>query len=382
MSVARIEARCPSWAIWAHVFLVLAVPSLCSSLNAASNLDRRQHESSDLEQGWIWQGEPEIPADRRAEAERRLDAANVQLRAEMPTDWGHRSLNERARWVFEFMHRKLLTGAYESDQHAVSEALLSGRFNCVSATILFQYLADEAEIPVVPMQTRGHVWSRLRSLPPIDIETTCPDWFAWTAEQKANSPALQTSGAEVTLTQTGLTAKIPYNLATAAAARQDYSAALQYLNRAKQLDPNDAAIRKNHKAILHNWAVHCVLSQELDQAIVCIRQFAATEKASADKQMQSITLVDTVIQRWCQLNRYQDAVELVHSLSEDNALVFVPAKQKENWLVKIYSQWIESSLAAGRLSEAKNVLNWASADLQPSSPALAKLRWQIGHQAA
>jgi len=380
MFVARVEARCGIWAVLTLAVVCLAVPSFSTSLVAAARVDLHESESTNLEQSWIWQGEPKLAADQSAAAEQRLESARLQLRAQMPSDWGQRSLFERAAWVVAFLHQEVLTGSYNAGQHTVSRALLTGEFNCVSATLLFQYFADEADIPVVPVQTRGHVWSRLLSSPPVDIETTCAKWFAWTDEQRANSPALQNAGQAETLTKARLVAKIPYNLATEAAARQDFAAALGHLNQALRLDPNDTAIQKNHNAILHNWAVQCVLLQDLDQAIVCIRQFAETERSHVDASIPGWHLVETLIHRWCELERFQDAVDLVHSISDEPVLRRLADERKNDWLVKIYTLWIESSLAAGKVSEARNILNWASADLFPAHPALAQLRWRIGQQ--
>ena len=48
----------------------------------------------------------------------------------------------RAQIVFEFMHRHILTGEYSIDCTDLRNTLDSGRYNCVSASVLFNCLAE------------------------------------------------------------------------------------------------------------------------------------------------------------------------------------------------------------------------------------------------
>ena len=60
----------------------------------------------------------------------------------------------------------------------LADALEQGRFNCVSATVLFNCLAERFGLHVCGLETPGHALSRL-ILPDgrLDVETTCPRWF-------------------------------------------------------------------------------------------------------------------------------------------------------------------------------------------------------------
>jgi tetratricopeptide (TPR) repeat protein len=84
----------------------------------------------------------------------------------------------QARAIFEFLHARVLTGGYSLPCTDLREAIDRGRFNCVSASVLFQCLAGEFGLEVCGLEAPGHVMSRLRTAGgPLDIETTCPRWF-------------------------------------------------------------------------------------------------------------------------------------------------------------------------------------------------------------
>ncbi|MGA2064288.1 MAG: hypothetical protein ABSG86_04945 [Thermoguttaceae bacterium] len=95
---------------------------------------------------------------------------------------------QEARAIFEFLHAHVLTGGYSLPSTDLREAIDRGRFNCVSASVLFQCLAEEFGLEVCGLETPGHVMTRLRGAGgPLDIETTCPRWF-----QRLDSPGAET----------------------------------------------------------------------------------------------------------------------------------------------------------------------------------------------
>lgn len=83
----------------------------------------------------------------------------------------------RTRFVFEYMHRIILKGKYNLNLSVISEVFNAGNYNCVSATILFNALAQEVGLNAIALETTGHAKSRvLYENEFLDIETTCPRW--------------------------------------------------------------------------------------------------------------------------------------------------------------------------------------------------------------
>ena len=85
---------------------------------------------------------------------------------------------QQAQAIFEFLHRRVLTGGYCLECTDLRQAIDHGRFNCLSASVLFNCLAGALGLDVCGLEKPGHTMSRLR-LPqgPLDIESTCPRWF-------------------------------------------------------------------------------------------------------------------------------------------------------------------------------------------------------------
>jgi tetratricopeptide (TPR) repeat protein len=109
--------------------------------------------------------------------------------------------------IFDFLHSKILHGKYNIKCTDVRKALDEGRFNCVSATVLFNCLVGKLGFSSSALETPGHALSRVL-LPdgPLDVETTCPRWFCMQRNQILNNgekkeavsftPAVQTERLE------------------------------------------------------------------------------------------------------------------------------------------------------------------------------------------
>lgn len=84
---------------------------------------------------------------------------------------------EKAKVVFEFLHRRVLTGPYDLNRSSAAVSLATGLYNCVSATVLFNALAERAGLRADGLETTGHAKSRLIFADlTLDIETTCTHW--------------------------------------------------------------------------------------------------------------------------------------------------------------------------------------------------------------
>lgn len=84
---------------------------------------------------------------------------------------------EKARRVYEYLHREILTGSYDLNLSSAAACLQTGTYNCVSATALFNALAGDVGLTSYGLEMTGHAKSRiLCGNSYLDIETTCPKW--------------------------------------------------------------------------------------------------------------------------------------------------------------------------------------------------------------
>ena len=182
-----------------------------------------------------------------------------------------------ARFVFEYMHREILTGGYSLHCTNLSDIFEEGRFNCVSATLLYCCLAEEFGLDVRGLETVGHAMSCL-VLPEerIEIESTCPHWF-----HLASTPQRRAELVEKTIgirpddnaksyrlvSEVELVATIYYNRGLDMLATSNFTGALAANATALALDPSNKTAHGNLLAVLNNWAISLASSGDYLEAI-------------------------------------------------------------------------------------------------------------------
>lgn len=341
------------------IMTVAALPTLQRSAAAS-------RPATLLEMAWAAEGN--LSEDDRTAAQQRLTKHLAWMEENLPRQWGRYSIEERAAWVFQSMHEHLLFGEYDENQNALSKALLEGNYNCVSATILYQILTDRAGLPTVAMQTRGHVWCRLLSRPELDVETTCPTWFLLEPHDQGQSPAVQAADEARTLSTRGLAAKIPYNKASLAAAQGDYPGAIEYLNFALSLDPQDAAAMRNRSAILNNWAVACIGQKDCQTALDILKRMENQRPHDPDLELNRSKIVDAVIDQWCHQGRFSEALRLLQTQDD--------LTSSRHTVRSLYQKWIQDAASRGDWYEAKNALRLAISAHEDDPLTVAQLRRQ------
>lgn len=206
--------------------------------------------------------------------QKRFDALVVELKgSDPPTDDDRNNVEA----IFGFLHRRILHGGYRIDCTDLRVALDEGRFNCVSASVLFQYLAERRGLDTCGLEMPGHVMSRVR-LPNrlLDIETTCSAWFRLMDDPKrqarsvrdtlgtlpnsARSPGREVSGI-------GLVAMVYYNRGVDLLAAARYAEAASANAKALTLDNGSQTARGNLLATVNNWAIALGKAGRLDEAI-------------------------------------------------------------------------------------------------------------------
>jgi tetratricopeptide (TPR) repeat protein len=179
------------------------------------------------------------------------------------------SSRERAHTILEFMHREILTGGYDPSASQMSRVFDDGKFNCVSATILFNALATDCGLTVHAVEMRTHAYSIVAlGDQSLTIETTCPTWF--NEPQSLRSPSAVADAREISPAE--LVAVIYYNRGTAALGKNNFAEAVSANLRALQLDPTNAPARGNLLAAMNNWALALSAAGKYPEAVELLDQ--------------------------------------------------------------------------------------------------------------
>ncbi len=183
----------------------------------------------------------------------------------------------RAAALLRYLHHGVLRGGYDLRATAIHDCLVGGRFNCVSATVLFNCLAAEIGLQVqtlgYPNHARSVVIADGRA---IEVETTCADWFYRPQEDvppdsQAANLATVAHGNPRPLTDVALVAMIYYNRAVEASRDHDYQAAIRLNRLALALDPAHALARANLYSAINNHALATCHAEQFESAIGLIR---------------------------------------------------------------------------------------------------------------
>ncbi len=187
---------------------------------------------------------------------------------------------EDAEAVFHFLHRRILHGGYRIDCTDLRVALDEGRFNCVSASVLFQCLAERCGLTVSGLEMPGHAMSRVHlSDGPLDIETTCAAWFRLMDDPKRQAQSVRDTlgtapadpgAAAREISSVGLVAMVYYNRGVDLLAEGRYAEAALANSRALFLDPGNETARGNLLATVNNWAIALGQSGRFDEAIAML----------------------------------------------------------------------------------------------------------------
>jgi tetratricopeptide (TPR) repeat protein len=273
------------------------------------------------------------------------------------------------REIFESLHREIMTRQYDINCTNISRVFETGKFNCVSATVLFNVLGEKAGLNVHALEMPGHALSRVRFAgKEIDIETTYPDWFklenketlaAATTQRVAQSESavpnpvagsnagnkkipdnrteseklaeLSKKSREITPVQ--LIATIYYNHGVDLLNEKRFAEAAMLNIKALYLDPENEAAWGNLMVVINNWAL----------------ELSAGNKTNGIKRYDLAAIL-------FDQGRYMDASY---------------EKFKINQL-HVYYHWILDLAIKGRIDAAKEVFSYANKRL-PDNPTLLRL---------
>ena len=213
------------------------------------------------------------------EYEAKLDNVLAAVYAKLGSNPSQENLT---REVFEAIHRQLLTSTYDINCTDLVRTLETGHFNCVSATVLFNCVAEKAGLNVCALEMPGHALSRVKfGSDSMNLETTCPDWFALQDEKVRREAMARRVAPSVAGTNPGvagmqnndvnesfkklreispvqLVATIYYNQGVDYLAEEKYAEAIVANLKALQLDPSSETAWGNLLAAVNNWSIKLV----------------------------------------------------------------------------------------------------------------------------
>jgi len=235
------------------------------------------------------------------------------------------SPHRRAEAVLAFLHRRVLH-SYDLAATDLRRALDDGRFNCVSATVLFNYFAERAGLRSCGLEMPGHAMSRvLLADGALDGETTCPCWFGVAGDSsqppgaagKTIGRAVAPGGApldprkarEVSPIQ--LAAMIYYNRGVDALAEKRFADAAADTANALRLDPGTATARGNLLATINNWSIELGNALRFAEAADLLRQGLALDAKFDAFARNYVHVHHRWVERLCDEGRFEEAGDIL-----------------------------------------------------------------------
>jgi tetratricopeptide (TPR) repeat protein len=257
----------------------------------------------------------------------------------------------QAQVVFEFMHRRVLTAGYRTDCTDLRSALDRGRFNCVSASVLFNCLAGEVGLAVCGLEIPGHAMSRVL-LPdgPLDVETTCPRWFQLLGDpqkqaelvEKSIGPAAASARSRAReVSPVEMAAMIYYNRGVDLLAERRFDQALSANAKALRLDPRSATARGNLLATINNWAIALGSSQRYAEAVALLREGLWLDPGYETFAPNYVHVHHQWVEQLCRSGRFEEALEVL-----TRAAAEMPDREYFRQAASaVYRRWAEASPA-------------------------------------
>jgi len=315
----------------------------------ADAADGRLDEHSLLGATLIASGVQRAETLRQYEAQ--LSALVAQLRRRAtPADPPRR----RAERVFDFMHDRILRGGYRVESTDLRLTLDQGRYNCVSASVLFNCLAGEFGLAPCGLEIPGHAMSRLR-LPdgPLDVETTCPEWFRFIYDPKRQAELLEEAtglrpgdnrGQVREISPVQLTAMIYYNRGIELLAEKRFAEAAAANAKAVRLDPSSSTAWGNLLATLNNWAVALGETRHHAEAAHLLRSGLALEPGYQAFALNYVHVHHQWVEYLCGLGRFGEALDVLSRAGAERP--DQPYFRRAS--LEVYGRWAGTRFAAGR----------------------------------
>jgi tetratricopeptide (TPR) repeat protein len=270
----------------------------------------------------------------------------------------------RVRTAFRVLHQRILTGAYDAHCSSLRTTLDDGRFNCVSATILFHAMCVHVGLQPQTVSTPDHVFSQLDLAGIGDIQTTCANWLdsPRAVERTGHSPADDVVSRRL-LTPVQLLGKVYYNTGVELLQSGDFAAAVAALQVSVRLDKDDCVARDNLLAGWNNWSLAEEDAGRLPRAAELVERGLRWEPSYAPLLANDLH----IHQRWalqlCDDGRYEQALQLLQRCHARRP----EARLFDLGRVAVVALWSESLFRLGQFEEAFRVFDDAQRMLAGSA---------------
>lgn len=238
-----------------------------------------------------------------------------------------------AERIFRFMHRRVLTGDYQTGQNDLARTLRTGDYNCVTATILFNCLCRNSGLKSQAIAAPAHVFSRVIADTRLDVETTCARWFESPDRQRPARPGRRLSDVQ-------LIAKIFYNRGVQLLQEDEFARALSLFETSIALDADDQTARTNRLATLNNWALAESNAGRFEQAVRLLQRGAALDSRYVPIQANDLHVHQRWAQSLCEQKRYREAFALLEARRRERP----SPPLYQNGPEIVYQQWLSDAL--------------------------------------
>ncbi len=278
------------------------------------------------------------------------------------------TVKTQAHALLQLLHAEILTGGYDLGCSTLSETLRSGRFNCVTATILYICLCEEVGLEAWGVEIPAHVYAEVNDRGrPLRVETTCARWFELAARDPASAEKLvpgrpatdvaiahrqaandvQANDAPRRLNHWQLVAIVYYNRGVDHAEQGNYPAAVASNHKALKLDPVSQTARKNLLGAINNWALSLADEGKHADALALLEH---GRQLAPDHETFSTNVV-ALYQRWvdelCREHRFAEADAVVLAALHKHREPRLAAEQ-----FVVYRRWGSYLVGAKQVDQA------------------------------
>jgi tetratricopeptide (TPR) repeat protein len=296
----------------------------------------------------------------------------------------------QAQAVLEFLHRNILQGGYQIDCTDLRIPLDDGRFNCVSASVLFNCFAEQFGLEAQGLEVPGHAMSRL-VLPDgvLDVETTCPTWFRLLNDPKKQAALVQktlgttaaglsTPAERRVVSAVELVATIYYNRGVDLLGQRRFAQAVAANAKALRLDPFSSTAQGNLLASLNNWAIDLGGSGRHAEAVEILDQGLALDSSYATFKTNYLHVHHQWTEELCRKQRFDEAA---------GVLAAAAWKQLDKaWFrqatIDVYHRWARSDLQSGRIDDAFRTFALARQQLGAAPDVLEREIAEVNQRAS
>lgn len=238
---------------------------------------------------------------------------------------------QRAEKILVFMHEELMLGGYQLEQTTMENLFSNGRYNCVTATILYCCLGRAAGLEVRAVELPGHAMCWVKTeRGEIDVETTCATWFQYLDDAQTRKRVIRdlirqaqddVDTAQVrAISDRELIAKVYYNRGVDFLAVKDFRAALESNAIALLLDPTSHTTKGNLLATINNWALNLCYEGKFTQSAELLRKGILEEPEYAMFRKNHVHVYHCWIDNLYRGGRLQEALTVARlALSEQPA---------------------------------------------------------------